>query len=90
MIHEALEDGCLTLPIRLSLVQRARRILQPKSSKSRKRKRPSVEEDDGRNGSSLELKGKNGLNLDNFLLEDFPEENTVPPPEVSGVGEVYK
>ena len=83
MIHEALEDDSLTPPIRLSLVQRARRILQQKTSKSRKRKRSADNGGKDNKSTSSDLQNRCGPDLmAKFSLENFPEVDIIHAPEV--------
>ena len=70
MIERALADGHVSAATRLSLTQRARRILQSKTA-TRKRK-----------NSEVVAIASHDPNLKSYTLCDFPEENLLQPPEV--------
>ena len=74
MIQRGLHDDHISQAAKLSLVQRARRILLSKSSLSRKRKSSN------RDANHLIIKD---VKLGSFTLEDFPEINIIQAPEVN-------
>ena len=84
VIEEALKDDCLTPATTLSLVQRARRILQPKASKSRKRKRSDKDGGEANSSSSataLQLLCDSEL-VEKYSMDDYPEVDLIRAPEV--------
>ena len=92
MIETALQDPHLTPALRLSLVQRARRILQSKSVKKRKLFETEANSSSSSCGVRAEgrgggVEGRDGGGVGRFSLEQFPELELLQAPEVSiGVG----
>ena len=76
MIKKGLADRHVIAATKLSLTQRARRILQSKVVIKRKKKRASEAAADETEGSSLDT------GVGSYSLNDFPEEDLVPAPEV--------
>lgn len=78
-IKASLADPLSSPAVRLSLTQRARRILQSKATKKRKLSYPEE------GGATEVSKHVVSEDVPSYTLKDFPEEDVVDAPEVSSL-----